>query len=53
MPNLEPISLDDLTTVTGGCGKKRCPCPQPQPAPQAPAQLPPSDSVSVDVTYQQ
>jgi len=56
MPNLEAISLDDLTTITGGCGgkKKCCPCPQPQPQQAAPApQLPPSDNVSVNVNYQQ
>lgn len=56
MPNLEAISLDDLTNVTGGCGgnKKCCrPCPPPAPQQAAPApQLPPSDNVSVSVNYQ-
>ncbi len=56
MPNLEAISLDDLTNVTGGCGgKQKCcrPCPPPAPQQQAPApQLPPSDNVSVSVSYQ-
>ena len=54
-PTFDSISLDALTSVTGGCGgKKKCCCPPPQPAAAAPApQLPPSDNVSVAVNVQQ
>ena len=52
-PTFDSISLDALTSVTGGCGgKKKCCCPPPPaptPTPQAAPQLPPSDNVSVSV----
>jgi hypothetical protein len=53
-PTFDSISLDALTSVTGGCGgKKKCCCPPPAPQPaQAQPQLPPSDDVSVSVNYQ-
>ncbi|MBL0215004.1 MAG: hypothetical protein IPQ07_14100 [Myxococcales bacterium] len=43
--SFEALSLDALSTITGGCGKKKsCCCPPPQAAPeQAPApQIAPS-----------
>jgi hypothetical protein len=55
MPNtsaLPAISLDDLASVTGGCGKKKC-CPPPQPqqadAP-APSAAPSGPAVSTNVS---
>jgi hypothetical protein len=35
----EAIALADLSTVQGGCGKKKCQCPPPPP-PQAPPPAP-------------
>ena len=55
-PTFDSITLDALTSVTGGCGgKKKCCCPPPAPAlaPQAAPQLPPSDNLSVGVNVQQ
>lgn len=53
-PSFDSISLDALTSVTGGCGGKSkcCKCPPP-PAPAAAPQLPPSDNVNVSVNVQQ
>ena len=62
----EPIALDDLLSVQGGCGKKKacCPCPAPAPAPAvaaaavavapmaAPPPPAPSVETSVSVSYQ-
>lgn len=46
-----PISLVDLSAVTGGCGKKKeCPaCPPPQPAPAAPPQGPGQTEITTNV----
>ena len=53
-PALESVSLDTLSTITGGCGKKRNCCPPQQPQPQAaPAPAAPSGplvSTNVSVT---
>lgn len=50
---LEAISLDALTQVSGGCGKKKCCCPRPQPAPQpAPQSTGTSVSTDVSISYQ-
>jgi hypothetical protein len=51
---LASISVDDLATITGGCGKKKCTprCPpQPQPVVQGPAPSAPEVSTSVSVSY--
>jgi hypothetical protein len=49
------ITAADLTTVQGGCGKKKkqCCCPPPAPAP-APVAPPPGPQVStsVSINYQ-
>jgi hypothetical protein len=55
-PTFEALSLDALTTITGGCGKKKsapcCPQPAPAPAPvgQAPAPAPSTPEVSTKVS---
>ena len=38
----ESISTDELSSITGGCGKKRCQCPPPQPPQPPPAQALPA-----------
>lgn len=47
-PALESISLDALTTITGGC-KKRC-APPPPPAEAAPEPAGPLVSTAVSIT---
>jgi hypothetical protein len=44
-PSFDSISLADLTSVQGGCGKKRCQCPPPPPPQAAPA---PSGGASIE-----
>jgi hypothetical protein len=39
-PTFDSISLADLSSVQGGCGKKQCQCPPPAPPPQAPPPAP-------------
>jgi hypothetical protein len=42
----ESIALTDLSSVQGGCGKKRCQCPPPPP----PQQAAPSPSPQTEIT---
>ena len=43
----DSISLADLSSVQGGCGKKKCQCPPPPP-PQQQAAPAPSGGVAID-----
>ncbi len=51
-PAFESISLDVLSTITGGCGKKKncCPCPPPQVEQAAPAPASAGPLVSTNVS---
>jgi hypothetical protein len=50
-PALESISIDNLSSITGGCGGRKhrhaCPQPAPQAAPAAPSAPVVSTNVSV------
>ena len=51
-PALESVSLDALSTITGGCGgKKKCCCPPPpQPQQEAAPAAPSGPLVSTNVS---
>lgn len=49
-PDFSAISLVDLTSVTGGCGKKKC--PQPPPPPQQPMPAPSGGGTEITTNVQ-